>query len=364
MKIGYDHQIFSGQTYGGISRYFVELISHLKTHADIEISLPILVSNNDHLNHADICSSYLKLPTRIFRSKSGLFKRINDLYAALSKEDHLDLFHPTYYDDRFLDYIGKIPFVITIHDMIHEQFPELFPKKDKTCFTKKKLARMASRIIAVSEKTKEDIVKLLNIDENKIHVIHHGYRKAEQVIPKAVNLPENYILYVGSRFGYKNFLNVLKAFVLVKNKIPELELVCFGGGKFNASEIGHMRRLGIFKGISRIVGRDDLLAHCYRDAALFVFPSYYEGFGMPILEAFANRCPLVCSNVRPFTEIAQKAAEYFDPFSVDAICHAILRVYGSDSLKREMVAKGLKRLIGFDWSVTAQKTREVYEHAV
>jgi len=184
MRILFDYQTFQLQKFGGISRYYVELINRLSLSHNIEIG--IKYSDNQYLKENiyisikpifDQRKEFLKGMEfygkgRLFNFLKGLTpSKYNDCYKLnreysieLLKKQNFDIFHPTYYDDYFLDFIGKKPFVLTIHDMNYEKFPEFFPIADKTAMIKKKLAQKASHIISVSENTKKDIVSFWGID--------------------------------------------------------------------------------------------------------------------------------------------------------------------------------------------------------
>jgi glycosyltransferase involved in cell wall biosynthesis len=359
MNIGYDHQIFSGQIYGGISRYFVELIRHMKNDPDCMIHLPIAISNNAYLNRSVVGANYVKLPPRIFAFRSKLFHKVNDLYCAYAKRAPVDIYHPTYYRSLFFKNSGNQPFVITIHDMIHEKYPELFPETDKVAIKKKELAKSAAAIIAVSKSTKEDIINILDIDERKVHVVYHGYFTIDSR-RAATRFSHPYLLFVGNRDGYKNFSTLLHAFALVLKDHPDLKLVCFGGGKFSRRETTAIQRLGATNDVIQATGSDHDLVNYYRRARMFIFPSLYEGFGMPILESCANDCPVVCSEIKPFREVAGRAALFFAPDSIASIHNAISTVLESSVVRKDLIKAGQMNLERFSWEKSALETKNVY----
>lgn len=170
IRVLYDYQTFHAQRFGGISRYFCEIAGHA-CHTTPEIAIG--VSMNQYIRHSDI-KGHTPIPMRPYKIMSGWFRDINRKASikAISKGD-FDLFHPTYYDPYFLEALQDKPFVLTIHDMTHERFPQYFPN-DPTPSYKKLLAAKAKRIIAISECTKRDIMEYLNVPEEKIDVIYHG----------------------------------------------------------------------------------------------------------------------------------------------------------------------------------------------
>lgn len=363
MKVFYDHQIFTFQKYGGISRYFFELMKFFKGTKSITIATPFIFSYNYYITDNKIIRHMKFLPRTEFRGKHRLISLFNKMssMSKLKKQD-CDIFHPTYYDPYFLKYIGNKPFVLTVHDMIHEKFREMFKRQDKTSEYKRLLVKKATMIIAVSENTKKDLIDLFGIDESKIEVVYHG----NSMLPKSdlkinIDIPKNYILFVGLRDGYKNFNRFIRAVssLLIKNK--ELFVVCAGGGKFRIDERALLEQLDISKQVVQYDVNDNILAYLYKNASVFVFPSLYEGFGIPVLEAFASNCPLVCSNTSSLPEIAGEGAIYFDPYSEDSIKNAIIKVLEDTNLRNNIVKAGGERLKNFSWEKTAIKTKRIYE---
>ncbi|HBE43965.1 MAG TPA: glycosyltransferase family 1 protein [Deltaproteobacteria bacterium] len=367
MKIFYDHQIFTFQKYGGISRYFFELMKYFKSIGGVNITTPFIFSNNYYISDNKIIKHMKFLPHTEFRGKYRLFRLLisfNKILAITNlKKQDFDIFHPTYYDPYFLKYIGNKPFVLTVHDMIHEKFGEMFKRQDKTSEHKRLLVKKATIIIAVSENTKKDLIDLFGINESKIEVVYHG----NSMLPGSdlkinIDIPKNYILFVGLREdGYKNFNRFIKAVssLLIKNK--ELFVVCAGGGKFRIDERALLEQLDISKQVVQYDVNDNILAYLYKNASVFVFPSLYEGFGIPVLEAFASNCPLVCSNTSSLPEIAGEGAIYFDPYSEDSIKNAIIKVLENTNLRNNIVRAGIERLKNFSWEKTAIKTKRIYE---
>jgi len=364
MKVLYDHQIFTSQIYGGISRYFFELIKYFNNDDKIECELSLKYSDNYYLKKLNSLTHKTFLENYSFKGKHRLLNILNKKVSKkyISKGDY-DIFHPTYYDPYFLDYIGKKPFVLTIYDMIHEIYSEMFSSKDKTSGRKKTLAQKATKIIAISENTKKDIIKFLGIGENKIEVIYLGNSFNIDKDDKTMNImtPEKYILFVGSRRGYKNFELFIEAISPLLNNDVKLNVVCGGGGKFNDKEIEKLKNLKIKDKVFYYSGSDSVLAYLYQKAIAFVFPSLYEGFGIPILESFACGCPVICSGTSSLPEVAGDAAIYFDPTDKLSIQNSIHKVIYDDELKNNLISKGTERIKEFTWKKTAKKTKVLYE---
>jgi glycosyltransferase involved in cell wall biosynthesis len=356
MKILFDHQIFTFQNYGGISRYFYELMKNL---TEVEFDISILFSNNHYLKSNDLISHRNFFPNTQFPGKHRIINKINKIFSIRQiLKNNFDIFHPTYYDPYFLKYLKK-PFVITVHDMIHEKYPSIFPKKDKTSENKKELIRRSDQIIAVSNQTKEDIVKLTGVNENKIKVIYHGCNSVNSSAKELFHSPKNYILYVGSRKFYKNFNAFVRAFGKLHKIAPDIQLVCTGEPLDN-SEKYLFRTLNIESNVKQFNVNDEELSVLYKNAKMLAFPSLYEGFGLPILEAMSYKCPIALSNTSCFPEIAGDAGEYFDPSDDSSIEMALKTVLLNEDRKNELLIKAEERIKLFSWEKTARQTIELY----
>jgi glycosyltransferase involved in cell wall biosynthesis len=242
--------------------------------------------------------------------------------------------HPTYYDPYVLKEKVK-PLIITVHDMIHELFPEYFSRDKKTIHNKEVMIFKADKIIAISESTKNDILKFYPmIGEDKIDTIYHG-TSFESLANRE---KENYILFVGQRSGYKNFRLFLTAVAPLLLKY-DMRLICTGT-PFNDQEKEMMGDLHITeRTICKFVSEKEL-SNLYSKAIAFVFPSLYEGFGIPVLEAFSTGCPAILANTSSLPEIGGDAALYFDPYSIEDMRSAIERVITSSILQGELIDKG------------------------
>lgn len=360
MRVLFDHQIFYYQQIGGISRYHYELMQHLKKRG-VSSSLSIVFSNNYYLHQSkeNVVYSYL--------SKSKILnnwtKKINEYYTCSQlKKDHYDIFHPTFYDLYYLKKdLCKIPFIITIHDMIDEQF---FPD-NPIIKNKHLLIEKAERIIAISANTKKDILKFVDVPPSKIDVVYHGCNMSHEkpTIPPR-KLITDFLLFVGSRGFYKNFNRFLESFKLLSCKYPELNLVCIGQ-EFNKEEqtlvsmYSLSSKVFLFKDVS-----DEELGWFYKNALCLVFPSLYEGFGLPILEAFTFGCPLVLSNTSCFPEIAGDAALYFNPRDIDSIYDSLDQFLSNSTFAFDLRKKGKLQLRHYTWENTVKNTINVYERAI
>lgn len=367
MKVLYDHQIFTSQIYGGVSRYFCKLLENFENDDEIEYEVSLKYSNNYYLKELDNLSYKTFFEKHSFKGKYRLLNILNRKISEkrILKSD-FNIFHPTYYNPYFLNFLNNKPFILTIYDMIHELYPEIFSSKDKTREWKKLLAQKAVKIIAISENTKKDIIKIIGIDEGKIEVIYLGNSFKINKDKKTINIkiPEKYILFVGSRRSYKNFELFIDAVSPIINEDNELNIVCAGGGDFSKIEIEKFRSLKIRDKLFYYSGSDSTLTYLYQKATAFVSPSLYEGFGIPILESFACRCPLICSKVSSLPEVAGDAAIYFDPTDKLSMLNSIQKVIYNDDLKKQLINKGIERVKEFTWKKTADKTKKIYEGVI
>lgn len=371
MKVLYDHQVFEGQNIGGISRYFWELISRIKNTPNTQTQLLCKYSNNVYLPKSNqlkpiINSNYL-FGNKNFKGQEFLTKsyryftqKENEEIANLShsilnlKSNNFSVFHPTFNNPYFLPYLNNKPFVVTVHDMIDE----LYHNYDCIKNEKRKLCEKATHIIAVSNNTKKDLIDLFNIPEKKITVVYHGCSlTADNSKEAIVNFP--YFLYVGSRYKYKNFTFLLQAITLFGNKFPEVKFV-IAGLTLNKFEIAEISKLKIKNIITIINPSDKKLANLYSNAIGLIYPSSYEGFGIPILEAFECQCPVILNNLSCLPEIAGNAALYFENNNIESIITQMKILYESEAVSKQYIGLGNIRKQNFSWDICAQQTTKIY----
>jgi len=376
MRILFDHQIMDAQVRGGISRYFHQLVSALEAGHLAEIRLPPTCTDNEcfcpllaerGLERSGFRSRLVQkirrsgLPRKEIERAWRRTKHRQNRKASIQslKEQDFDVFHPTYYDPYFLDYLQGKPFVLTIYDMIHEIFPGYFKPDDKTSEHKAILAIEAAEIIAISSCTKADILKYIDVDPEKIEVIHLASPLTGE--SEEIAVPGRYILHVGERCRYKNFRALLAAFAGLVATFPDLHLVCASPKRFDRSELDLIQKLGLADRCVSLSVNDAQLTFLYRNAALLIFPSLYEGFGLPVLEAFACDCPVVLSNTSCLPEIVGDAALYFDPADVTSMEGTLSFLLSNSTLRQALILGGRERLQRFSWATTAERTAAVYK---
>lgn len=349
MRVLFDHQIFSFR-YGGASKYFAMLMNYLPHGSWASTSL---FSCNEYVRAKQLFRTY----EYRFRGQSPVTDVLNTPYThyRLRRRDY-DIYHQTNFGTSFIGDIGDKPMVTTYHDSnlsTIDPHPEIVEKQRISL-------QRADAIIAVSNNTKKDLLQLFDVDERKVHVVYHGIE-----IPDLSLLPQEriadypYILYVGRRSEYKNFWRLAEAFAHIHHKYPEIHLLCTSEG-FSTHEFSRFTRLGIGHVVHHISADEATMLRLYRDATLFVFPSLYEGFGMPILESWSCGCPVALSSASCFPEIAGDAGAFFDPEDVDSIADCIGRLLCDEALLQDYKARGMERVRQFSWQKCADEHMMVY----
>lgn len=365
MKIAFDHQVFTMQPYGGVSRYFTELAGTLAG-MDEEVKVFAGLYQNQYLSQVAQPWVNGRFVNHFPKKTGRIFDLANHVWTqGQIKRFRPDVIHETYYS-AYPRFSGNAPRVVTVYDMIHELFPESFKAKDSLPGLKKAALEKADHIISISQSTKEDVIRILGIPEEKITVIP----LAVNPLPtpkKDVSLPISrpFLLYVGARKGYKNFSTLVKAYSQSPYLKKEFDLVAFGAGPFENSEVQLLVNLGLSSGeVKQISGSDEVLSWLYQHASAFIYPSQYEGFGLPPLEAMSHGCPVISSNTSSIPEVIGEAAEFFDPYSSEELQRAIETVVFSTQRTEELIMKGNERLNHFSWEKCASQTLEVYHNLI
>jgi glycosyltransferase involved in cell wall biosynthesis len=360
MRILYDHQVFSLQDAGGASRYHFELIRNMQGAGEVAIDL-LLGLNSSVMPFRSLQGGRTRVFGHSTAMRPGLPRyAVNELFSALIAPPRrtVDIYHPTLY--RALPWVRRRRVVVTHHDCIHERFPGLFPNAASIVESKRKLFAKADAIICVSESSRKDLLHFYDLAEMKTHVVYHGFSPLPLPVDDGPELAEPYLLYVGSRTGYKNFGLLLEAFSR-SGLAGNYRLLAVGGGPFTPAEQEKITSLKLGNSVSVVPKADDrTLARAYRDAALFVYPSLYEGFGFPPLEAMSLRCPVLVNQTSSLPEVCGNAAFYFetaDPGEFSRRLTSILTDSGARSAKREMGAEQVRL---YDWQRCARRTLEIY----
>lgn len=373
MRIILDPQIFNIQTYGGISRYYTEIFSRLKNFKEVQVFLPVYETKNVYLSSTKLMlerNNFIFkilnfLPKLGISTRSIIRKKTESVFVDTIKNNDFDVFVPTYYNPYFLKSIGNKPFVLTVYDMIHELFPQYFVN-DTFNVLKNKIVLLdkATKIIAVSNNTKKDILYFYpHIEESKIEVIYHGC-SIKYHATLIVDFPKDYILFVGSRDNYKNFVFLVNSIKQMLIDSHDIKLLCLGGGKFNDEEIDFITKNDLKNKVIQKKFEESELATYYKNAICFVFPSAYEGFGIPVLEAMMCECPVVLAKISSFPEVAGDAGVYFDINSPKDLNEKIKMLMDNQEIRLEFVKKGVEQSKKFSWDKAAKECLEIYNKAI
>jgi glycosyltransferase involved in cell wall biosynthesis len=361
IRVLYDFEAFSDQSYGGISRYVLELARRIEESDEAVVQLTAGWHRNQHLrNGKPDWATGVYVPSF---PKTGEFRR--RINALLTKRAILrfqpDIVHRTYYRHAG-DYPGAHATVTTIHDLTYFLYPDSFPGGEIVRARLKKIARTSDRLLCDSESTQRDAIRILGIDPESASVVHLGVNPPVRK-PGSSPIEGKYLLYVGQRSGYKNFRFLIQN--LAGHQSSETQkLAVFGGSRLTSDEQAELTSFGLRDRVIQLVGDDQLLADAYAHATALLYPSLYEGFGLPILEAMAHGCPVICSNTSSLPEVGGDAAVYFDPDDGHSFQQALEKVVYSAQFRSDQVAKGRHRADQFSWSRCAEKTLSVYLEAI
>ncbi len=364
MRILYDHQLFSLQNAGGASRYHYELMRHLSRFPDVRPEL-LLGLNATIYPFQELSGGTTRVTG--FRGPLGPGIWRYGVNEALSNaivpfRGRIDVYHPTSY--RHMPLVRSRRLVITHHDCTHERFSKAFRYFEEVVRAKKLLFARADAIICVSEASRRDLLEYYKVEIAKTCVIHHGLthfsrsRFAAEELRSA--LRRDYLLYVGSRAPYKNFPALLRAF-RAANLQDELDLLVLGGGHLTPEEAAMVDQMGLGGHLITIPRvSDELLAEAYAGARLFVYPSLWEGFGFPPLEAMSLDCPVVACRTSSVPEICKDAPFYFDPQDGESLERVLARAVSDHEGRKQAIARGREVAAQYTWKRCAQETLRLY----
>jgi glycosyltransferase involved in cell wall biosynthesis len=360
MRILYDHQVFSLQDAGGASRYHFELIRNLQGLGEVAIEL-LLGLNGSVMPFASLQRTQTRVFGRETALKPGLARYVlNESFSAVTAplRGRVDIYHPTLY--RALPWVRRRRVVVTHHDCIHERFPRLFSNAASIVESKRKLFAQADAIICVSESSRRDLLHFYDVAEIKTHVVYHGFSPLPLPLADPPELAKPYLLYVGSRTDYKNFGLLLDAFFR-SGLAGDYRLLAVGGGPFTPVEQERIASLKLGRSVTIVPKADEAtLARAYRDASLFIYPSLYEGFGFPPLEAMSLGCPVLVNQTSSLPEICGDAAFYFDAADAGDLSRCLTSILADDRERARKRELGEQRVRLYDWSRSAHRTLDVY----
>jgi len=360
IRVAFSPDIFSVQEYGGISRYFTELIPRVASVDGFEVSVHMGFSHNRYglqeMRSQFASFRYVRSP--FGRSMRYLVALLNEFWfqnCISMSSGHIDAIHMTYFPTRMPTTHALL--TTTVYDMIPERFPgrvtrTLLPARKRACIDR------CSRIIAISESTKTDVVEFYGVDPLLVDVTRLANSLHAEPGGNPVGRP--YVLFVGGRGGYKNFARLVAVWAEMRAIREEFLLICFGYNRFTESEQHMISAVGLGHTIVWMGGSDVLLASLYAHAQALVYPSLYEGFGLPVLEAMHYGCPVVCSNSSSLPEVVGDTAVTVDTADSGALANGMAAAIGDPILRARLVLAGRAREATFTWDRTAVETVESY----
>ena len=371
LRVMYDPQIFCHQRFGGISRYVCNIALEMQRMAGVTPQIIAPFHFNEYLD---------QLPRSLVRGRrvrwleglTALAYGLSVLPGKVAARNFKpDVLHNTYY------FPVKPPSgargILTVYDMIHEKYPKYFAASPFITRIKAASVAAADHVICISESTRRDLLATYDIPEERVSVTHLGFDPLGSLLSgepssdfkvRVLGADAPYLLYVGSRVNYKNFKGLLDGYAASASLRKNFFLLCFGGGDFTGAERAAISKAGIEGRVRFLGGGDAVLAACYAHASLFVCPSFYEGFGIPVLEAMSLDCPVACSNSSSLPEVVGDAAKLFDPADRDSIRGALESVLDSPSAATALKERGRIRSQLFSWRSCAENTMDIYRQVL
>lgn len=360
MRILYDGQIYAEQFAGGVNRYFANIISRLPTDVN-----PVLttcqIRDVNYPSHPNLKTFFYQRYG--FRPNRFCYWLEKYYFRAITAFNQLNLIHPTYYflltRQEFKE--QKLPIVITVWDMIHEIFYPGHPHIELKC----KAVSEAAAVICISENTKKDLMHYYDVPEEKTFVTYLASEITADLAYGDEPVPEKpYFLYVGGRRSYKNFDALLAAFAKVVSVRPDTKL-CVVGYPFDPTELSQIANMRLTEKIDHYQFPNDYhLAKLYRCSIGFVYPSKYEGFGIPPLEAMSCGTAVIAANSSSIPEVVGDGGLLFDPNAIADLADNMLFLLDNPIERDRLIEKGTKCAKKFSWEKTTNQTLQIYRSLV
>jgi glycosyltransferase involved in cell wall biosynthesis len=362
ITVAFDDQIFVAQPRGGVSKTFVELAHHLP-----ELGIdPIFLSRttrNQHLAESGLVPQAPMRGRLADRAAWVAWRLVGHPREQSSALPAFDVLHHTFTHPSYLR-LGSAPRVVSIYDFMPERFPKLFPLGNPH-FAKRRFAERSDAILTISQATTDDLARFYSSDLlEKTTVAHLGV--SEQVRSGALvqmDLPAQYLLFVGVRRGYKEFSRFLEAAAPLLSQHELLSLVIVGGGALTDAEQAELAAHRIADRVVHLRPTDEQMRTVYARASVFAFPSLYEGFGLPTIEALAAGTPVVLADDGCSREVGGPLAHLFVPGDAESM-RAALRTALTDAAQRDAAHAGPAWASRFTWQETARKHAKVYRGLV
>jgi len=356
-----DEQIFAIQQYGGISRLFAELARKFTTGAVNGVSL--LPLGVPIVNRYVLDNSELTTALGVKQAKNS-YTALAHYFLTKRPSPETDIVHNTFYLPHGLTGYSGARRVVTVHDMIPEMMPQTRRRLDFITL-KRRYVESADHVICVSHATKEDLVRIYGKPKAPISVVHHGvdpiFRPESE---KRADLPDRYVLFVGNRNQYKDAPTLIRSFAEIAQSFPDLTLLFVGGGEFTSSERRLISSLNISGRVQQRALPDAEMSAAYSNAELCVFPSRFEGFGLPALESMACGTATILAAATSLPEVGGDAAEYFAPGDSRELSEKMRMLLEDEHQRESLVTAGLARAALFSWDRCAEETAAVYREAL
>lgn len=371
MRICIDAHVL-GDKSGGNETYYRNIIDNIHKFMKQDDEIILLMSSKkeaERINKKNIRN----IKTVFFKSKNPIIRYLYEI-PKLVRKYKADVLHTQYYAPL----IKNCKLVVTIHDISYEHFPEYFKKLE---LIRNRVwiwysSKISDIILTVSEYSKKDISEIYKINKDKIVVTHLAtseiYKQVDEKLVEETKekfgIKGNYLLTVGNLQPRKNMVRLINSYTEIKSNNPEfnLKLVIVGkkAWKFD----------GIFKTVNSANLNDEViltdyvsdyeLVNLYNGAEIFIYPSIFEGFGLPVIEAMACGTPVITSNLSSLPEVAGDAAALINPFDNNDIINTLEKVYFDEGYKNILIKKGLKRFKEFSWNKTSSKVIDVYRQVI
>lgn len=356
MEVVFGPEVF-GQRYGGISRYVLEL--HRRLPAFGVVSTIVAGAHHNTYLAGQRGVRGLHIPPRLQKERLRPWReRVNDaaVRAFLRAGHGQAVYHQTYYGGT-TGRRHRGPYVVSAYDLVHAKFPEHFPADDPTVAQQRQAFTEADLILAISHKTKDDLQDIFGIDPVRIAVTHLGVAPPPDRPTRTAGIARPFLLYVGQRYGYKNWERFVRAYAS-SGLAPDVQVVC-AGEPFTPDETRLVDELRRSRDVVHVPADDDLLDALYREAVAFVYPSLYEGFGLPPLEAMARGCPVVASSTGSVPEVLGDAAVFADPYDLGSLAAALTEAVRPER-RAALAAGGRTVAASYTWERTAELTAAAY----
>jgi glycosyltransferase involved in cell wall biosynthesis len=280
---------------------------------------------------------------------------------------------------NFIGINGGHKSILTIHDLSFLRYPEFFSRRKNfwhKMVNAKNLARKFDKIAVVSENTKNDTIELLGVNPEKIAVIYLGIENLYKIldnndsslkrVKEKYNLPEKFILFLGTVEPRKNIEGLIEAYNILREEninLSEFKLVIAGGKGWKSDNIYREWHKSKYREDIKFLGYipKEEKVYLYNLASLFVYPSFYEGFGFPPLEAMASGLPVITGNTSSLPEITGNAGLMIDPYNTASLAQAMKLVLTDESLRQDLIKKGQERVREFNWEKTAEEYLRIFE---